>query len=182
MFSPYLQRPGGRIVNIASASGPMYIQNLDDIDEMKLKLTKPWLLPYKIDDLDDIAIRYTRQHVSKIHYNAYGISKALLNAYTVLYAKDEPLLYINSCTPGFIDTEMTTGQGATNPPSIGAIPPCWLMMDERQIPLLPSGRYYGSDCIRSPIHYYREPGDLPYDDNNEDVIRRRDDSAAIRRR
>jgi hypothetical protein len=28
---------------------------------------------------------------------------------------------------------------------------------------VPTGRYYGSDCLRSPIHVYRGPGDPPYE-------------------
>ena len=41
---------------------------------------------------------------------AYGLSKALLNAYTILHAKSEPDLIINSVTPGFIATDITKGE------------------------------------------------------------------------
>lgn len=55
-----------------------------------------------------------------------------------------------------------TGMGAYNLPSIGAIPPVWLLTSEA-VGKLPTGRYYGSDCVRSPIFKYRGPGDPPFD-------------------
>jgi carbonyl reductase 1 len=94
--------------------------------------------------------------------NAYGLSKAFLNAYTVLHAKQDPDLIINSCTPGYIATDITKGMGATNPPSKGAVPPVTLLMSD-DFSKLPTGRYYGSDCVRSPIDRYRDPGAPPYE-------------------
>lgn len=64
---------------------------------------------------------------------------------------------------GWIKTDMTAGQGATNPPSKGAIPPVWCLMDSATLEAVPTGRYYGSDCVRSPLHVYRGPGDAPYE-------------------
>lgn len=164
-FRKMLKTPGGRIVNVASASGPNYLQGFNDTNEIKQKLMKPWLLPGGIVDIDELA-----RTLSKSASNdGYGSSKALLNAYTAVHAKLEPSLIINACTPGFILTDLTAGAGATNPPSKGAIPPCWLMMDNEFVPKQPHGRYYGSDCIRSPIHYYRGPGEAPYV-NDDDLV------------
>ena len=100
--------------------------------------------------------------------DGYGASKALINAYTHLHARSDPDLIINSCTPGFIQTDITANMGATNPPSKGAVPPCWAAMDDSTLPKEPTGRYYGSDCIRSPLHVYRGPGEAPYV-SDEDV-------------
>jgi carbonyl reductase 1 len=99
--------------------------------------------------------------------DSYGASKALLHAYTIVHAKIEKNLIINAVTPGFIATDLTAGYGAPNPPSKGAIPPCYLMMDEEFVPKTPSGRYYGSDCVRSPIDLYRGPGDAPYETDDD---------------
>jgi len=77
-------------------------------------------------------------------------------------AKQHPDLIINAVTPGYIDTDMTRGMGASNPPSKGAVPPVWLLMDE-QLEHVPTGRYYGSDCQRSPLDVYRGPGDPVYE-------------------
>jgi NAD(P)-dependent dehydrogenase (short-subunit alcohol dehydrogenase family) len=160
-FREHLIRPNGRIVNVASASGPNFVSKCKDND-LARKLGKPWTLEGGLKQLDDIAKNM------KDAQDNYGASKALLNAYTVIHAKMDKDLVINSCTPGFIDTDLTKGNGASNPPSKGAVPPCWLMMDE-QVPTMPTGRYYGSDCVRSPLHVYRGPGDDPYT-GDEDLV------------
>lgn len=165
-FGKFIQRPGGRIVNVASASGPNYVNSLPSSSPIKGLLTKPWTIPGGISEIDDMA-RNARTMLSQ--GDSYGASKALLNAYTIVHAKLEPNLIINSVTPGFIATDLTANAGATNPPSKGAIPPCYLMMDEATIPNIPTGRYYGSDCVRSPISFYRGPGDPPYE-SNEDLV------------
>jgi carbonyl reductase 1 len=43
---------------------------------------------------------------------AYGVSKAALTAYYMLLAKENPNLVVSTCSPGFIDTNMTRGFGA----------------------------------------------------------------------
>ena len=151
-----LQRPGGRIVNIASASGPNFVSSLRD-RTLYGKLAEPWTIS-DFDELDAMA----RQAHPEADNNHYGFSKALVNAYTYLLARREKDLIVNSVTPGWIQTDMTAGMGATNPPSKGAVPPVWLLMDEA-LTKIPTGRYYGSDCVRSPLNVYRGPGDPPYE-------------------
>jgi carbonyl reductase 1 len=153
-FGKLLEKPGGRIVNIASASGPYFIAGCGPSD-LRSKLTNPMTIG-SIDGLDKIA------KSTKGINDGYGYSKALLNAYTMLHAAEEPKLIINSCSPGYIKTDITAGMGATNPPSKGAVPPVYLLMSP-DFDTLPTGRYYGSDCVRSPIHVYRGPGDPPYE-------------------
>jgi len=160
----FVKRPGGRIVNVASASGPNFVEALPSSSPLKESLPKPWKLSGGITDVDDIAKKYASSTD-----NGYGLSKALLNAYTVLLAKQNPDLIINACTPGFILTDLTAGTSAKDPPSKGAVPPCFLMMDDSFVPTQPTGRYYGSDCQRSPMHCYRSPGDPPYA-SDEDLL------------
>lgn len=167
-FGPMLQRrPAGRIVNIASASGPFFLQDLRD-KSLRKTLSEPWTISGdnnndgRIEKLDDIARSPTKDAAQ----NPYGFSKALVNAYTLELARQHSDLVINSVTPGWIKTDMTAGQGASNPPSKGAIPPVWALMDKSldigNEQNIPTGRYYGSDCVRSPLDYYRGPGDTPY--------------------
>jgi NAD(P)-dependent dehydrogenase (short-subunit alcohol dehydrogenase family) len=162
-FGPMLVRPGGRIVNVASASGPNFLQALKDEDPIKVKLSRPWTLVKEggIQEIDALATSMASSGESE---NGYGMSKALLNAYTCLYAKANPDLVVNSVTPGWIKTDLTKGSGASNSPSQGAVPICKLLMDEAfaDPQLHPTGRYYGSDAVRSPLHYYRGPGEPPY--------------------
>ena len=106
---------------------------------------------------------------ARFYEDAYGFSKACTNALTVFLAKSHPNLIINSCTPGFIETDLTkpfaTEQGKTpqemgmKTPSEGATSSIYLLMEET----VGSGFYYGSDCVRSPLDRYRSPGDPPYE-------------------
>lgn len=111
-FGPFLQKPGGRIVNVASASGPNFLSSCNDQVLLK-KLAEPMTITGGVAELDEIATNTKTVDDSQ----AYGFSKALVNAYTAIHAKDEPDLIINSCTPGYILTDLTAGMGATNPPS-----------------------------------------------------------------
>jgi carbonyl reductase 1 len=141
-------------VNIASASGPNFVSRCS-IPDLRDKLSHPRKFG-TIENLD--ATARSCDGIS----DGYGFSKALLNAYTVLHANDEQELIINSCTPGFIATDMTEGFGATNSPEKGAVTPIKLLMDA-SFETIPTGRYYGSDCVRSPLNVYRGPGDPPYE-------------------
>lgn len=47
---------------------------------------------------------------------AYGLSKASLNLLTMIQAAAHPNLQINSCSPGYILTDITRGMGASNAP------------------------------------------------------------------
>eukprot|EP00980_Cylindrotheca_fusiformis_P007474 scaffold1549_cov105-Cylindrotheca_fusiformis.AAC.3 len=159
-LSKILQRPGGRIVNIASASGPNHVSRLPKSSELRIKLSKPWLIKGGIEELDEIANELMKNGKS----DDYGTSKALLNAYTRLHAKEEEesKLIINSVTPGFIASDMGKLLGATNPTSKGAIPPVNLLLN-KEFETIPTGRYYGSDTKRSPLDVYRGPGDPVYE-------------------
>uniref|UniRef100_A0A7S1Z788 Ketoreductase domain-containing protein n=1 Tax=Trieres chinensis TaxID=1514140 RepID=A0A7S1Z788_TRICV len=160
-FEPKLVRPGGRIVNIGSASGPMFVAGCRARD-LRSKLADPLSIKGGVAELDEIAKSYFG--VTDYGGDAYGLSKALLNAYTVLHARDEPDLIVNSCSPGFIRTDLTinAGLGATNPPEKGAFAPVDLLMNSK-FEGIPTGRYYGSDAVRSPLDCYRGPGDPPFE-------------------
>ena len=154
-FSDLLQTPKGRIVNIASASGPNHVSRLQDRN-LAAQLSQPWLIEGGLEELDQMAVALTETS------DDYGTSKALLNAYTSIHARSQPNLIINSVTPGFIASDMGKALGATKPTSDGAIPPVNLLLSE-EFETIPTGRYYGSDTKRSPLHVYRGPGDPVYE-------------------
>merc|ERR1711974_286115 len=81
----------------------------------------------------------------------YGLSKACLNAYTLLLAREQPELRVNAMTPGYIDTDITRGMGATKSPEEGTKAALHCLMGD----LEGNGRYYGSDAVRSPLDRYR---------------------------
>lgn len=150
-----LKRPGGRIVNVASASAPNWLSRVQD-QNLKSKLAQPWTIPGGIEELDEMA-----RNVQLEDSKTYGISKAFLNAYTCLHAQAEQDLIINSVTPGFIATDMGSALGATNPVEKGVKPLLFLLLD-KELEQTTTGRYYGSDCKRSPLDVYRGPGDPVY--------------------
>lgn len=53
-FRSMIQKPGGRIVNIASASGPIFVSGCPDA-ALCQKLSQPWTMEGGIRELDDIA-------------------------------------------------------------------------------------------------------------------------------
>uniref|UniRef100_A0A7S2KUU2 Uncharacterized protein n=1 Tax=Zooxanthella nutricula TaxID=1333877 RepID=A0A7S2KUU2_9DINO len=150
-FLPLLDQKGGRIVNTASASGPMFLSGCDDAGARRLLTSQD--VQWK--DLDG----YMREAVqSPGDRQPYGLSKACVNAYTMLLAREQPDLKVNSMTPGFILTDITRGMGASKSPEEGTKAALHCLMGE----LEGNGRYYGSDAVRSPLHKYRNPGDPPY--------------------
>jgi len=184
-FLPLLKKDGGRVVQISSASGPSFvskcIKSFQDMlvnpnvtfNEVEQKLILPYL---NITD-KNLPAEEQKKSIEAFGANdsAYGLSKACLNAYSIELAKKYPNLLINSCTPGFIETDLTKGfaqRSGKSPaemgmksPDAGAKAAVYLMMADlrSEIADYESGRYYGSDAVRSPLHKYRSPGDAPYD-------------------
>ena len=173
-FIPLLDSSHGRIVNVTSASGPIFLSGCSDVT--KKLLTNPEITWTDIQDYMDKCVDassnndITSDHGSSIG-SSYGLSKACTNAYTMFLAGQHPNLKVNACTPGFIETDMTRPMavsGGKTPaemgmksPEEGALASVFLLMGKPE----GSGHYYGSDCLRSPIDRYRSPGDPPYTGN-----------------
>ena len=170
-FIPLLDSSHGRIVNVTSASGPIFLSGCSD--ETKKLLTNPRITWTEIQEyMDKYVYASTNNNISSVHSqstgSAYGLAKACTNAYTMFLAGQHPNLTVNACTPGFIETDMTrsiaVAVGKTpaemgmKSPEEGASASVFLLMGNPE----GSGHYYGSDCLRSPIERYRSPGDPPY--------------------
>ena len=170
-FIPFLDSSHGKIVNVTSASGPIFLSGSSD--ETKKLLTNPRITWTEIQDyMDKCVDASTNNNISSVHESssgsAYGLSKACTNAYTIFLAGQYPNLTVNSCTPGFIETDLTRPMavsGGKTPaemgmksPEEGASASVFLLMGNPE----GNGHYYGSDCLRSPIDRYRSPGDPPY--------------------
>ena len=158
-FVPLLEPVGGRVVNVTSAAGPNFVAAADA--ETRRLLTDPavtWA-----------ALAGYLEKAQASGSDAYGLSKAVANAYTVLVAREHPQLRVNACTPGFIETDMTRGfaEGKSReemermgmkPPAAGAVSTMFLLFGDPP----GNGRYYGSDAQRSPLDRYRSPGSPAY--------------------
>ncbi|HEY6727244.1 MAG TPA: SDR family NAD(P)-dependent oxidoreductase [Polyangiaceae bacterium] len=171
---PLLDPERGRIVNITSAAGPSFVASCSP--ERQRFLTDPgieWssLAAFLAECLAMSGGKPAFEAAGLGDGNAYGLSKACANAYTLCLARQHPGLRVNACTPGFIETDMTRAyvesQGKTpaelgmKTPSDGARAAMFLLFGEPE----GNGRYYGSDGLRSPLDRYRSPGSPPYRDD-----------------
>eukprot|EP00931_Biecheleriopsis_adriatica_P105973 TRINITY_DN8048_c0_g2_i1.p1 TRINITY_DN8048_c0_g2~~TRINITY_DN8048_c0_g2_i1.p1 ORF type:complete len:314 (+),score=28.65 TRINITY_DN8048_c0_g2_i1:54-944(+) len=145
-FLPLLD-PTGRIVNISSGVGPGYVRRCSK--EEQALLCDPAITWEAIE-------RYIQSKGSGVS-SAYGWSKAILNSYTMLLARENPGIAINACSPGYIRTDLTGGSGGL-PPEAGTRAAHKLLF----VKLEGNGRYYGSDGLRSPLHMKRDPGEPEY--------------------
>jgi len=170
-FAPLLEAGGGRVVNVTSAAGPMFVATCSP--ERQRVLSDPAVRWETIEALmaECVSIEGDTASIAARGLGtgaAYGFSKACANAYTIELARDYPNLVVNACTPGFIETDLTrpmaVAQGVSpaqmgmKSPQEGTLAPLFLLFGEPQ----GSGHYYGSDAVRSPLDRYRSPGDAPF--------------------
>lgn len=169
---PLLDPEHGRIVNVTSAAGPSFVASCSA--ERQRFLTDSALdwpsLEAFIDECLAVDGKDAFAALGLGDGNAYGLSKACTNGYTLCLARQHPKLRVNACTPGFIETDMTRGYAASQgktpaelgmkSPSEGARAALFLLFGEPE----GNGRFYGSDALRSPLDRYRSPGTEPYRD------------------
>ena len=168
-FLPLLDPKEGRIVNITSAAGPKFVSECpEDLRQFLTDDSIQWSsLERFMDEYLDPATGALEGHGLR-NSDAYGLSKACANSYTLCLAREHPNLGINACTPGWIDTDLTryhaeaSGKSPTElgmkPASEGTRSALYLLFEA----LEGNGRYYGSDAVRSPLDAYRAPGDPPF--------------------
>jgi NAD(P)-dependent dehydrogenase (short-subunit alcohol dehydrogenase family) len=168
---PLIDPAMGRIVNVTSAAGPNFVAACSP-ERQKLLVDPAVTWPALRAFIDEcLALEGNEEAYAQRGLGdgaTYGLSKACANSYTLLLAREHPGLRINTCTPGFIETDMTRSyakaQGKTpaelglKPPSAGARSALFLLFGEPD----GNGRYYGSDGERSPLDRYRAPGSEPY--------------------
>jgi len=111
----------------------------------------------------------------------YGLSKALLNAYLHVAAREHPHLHVNAGSPGLIATDLfpdfipwfvpkslgrwlvrflmprLMGAKTTDEGTVSAM---YLLFSKA---LEGNGRFYGSDALRSPLDVYRKAGSPAYE-------------------
>eukprot|EP00584_Thalassiosira_punctigera_P001877 CAMPEP_0172543400 /NCGR_PEP_ID=MMETSP1067-20121228/13822_1 /TAXON_ID=265564 ORGANISM="Thalassiosira punctigera, Strain Tpunct2005C2" /NCGR_SAMPLE_ID=MMETSP1067 /ASSEMBLY_ACC=CAM_ASM_000444 /LENGTH=270 /DNA_ID=CAMNT_0013329819 /DNA_START=65 /DNA_END=877 /DNA_ORIENTATION=- len=153
-FLPLLDAGKGRVVNVGSGSGPMYVGSVRSKADARM-LCSP--------DNEDMTWDWIEEH-AKVNGggDSYGCSKALLACYTGVFARAHPNILTSCCTPGFINTQMTAGWGASKSPEEGTKALLKCLFEN----LEGNGWYYGSDGVRSPYHFMRNPGEPAYDGVN----------------
>ena len=180
-FLPLLSPTEGRVVMISSAAGPSYVGRCSEATKARfLNQLVTWegiealvaealavveSLPVGADE----AACEAALSAAGLGLGYYGLSKACVNSYTQLLARRHPSLRINACTPGFIETDLTRAMAARRgktpqqmgmkAPKQGALAAVFLTVGDPP----GSGRYYGSDAVRSPLDRYRGPGTPPFE-------------------
>ena len=150
-FLPLVNQDCGRVVNVGSGGGPNFVSNIRT-KQVKQRYVEP-MSEAEIED------EITKILSADDDYLAYSGSKALLACYTMELANKHPNLMVSIITPGYIKTAMTKGAGATKEPHEGTVSLKKALFEE----LPSSGWFWGSDGLRSPLHWLRNPGEPEFD-------------------
>ena len=167
-FLPLIKPSEGRVVMTSSALGPSFVANCST--ERQAAMVNPEFTHAHITGLvdeclaiahsggDDFAAKFASAGLPGAQtYCGYGLSKAMVNMYTLQLARENPSLLVNACMPGFIRTDMTrkfeARLGGTleklgaKSPSEGADVLVYLAFGD----VAASGSYFGCDKQRSPL-------------------------------
>lgn len=146
-FIPLLSK-SGRIVNISSTASQLKAYT----PELQTRFRDP---NHTRDSLDALAEDFLASVASKSESasgfvgpgRSYSVSKALVNAMTVMLARQHQGLTINCCCPGWVATDMGQLVGSRPPkkPEDGATIPLRLAFGDVEGQ---TGKYWGNDSIR----------------------------------
>ena len=151
----FLPKIESRICNIGSASAPNFVSSIGD-PSLKAFFTSS---STTLEDLEKKLDEYS--NAPDYEGVAYGLSKASLHVLTMQLQRAHPSLLINTCSPGYVLTDLTAGMGASKTPeqSNCHVAPLHILFGDD----VAQGWYYGSDAVRSPLDVYRGPGEPPYE-------------------
>lgn len=103
----------------------------------KRKWTRSWKF------LEDVKKNLTEVKGWPTYFSVYSVSKAALNAYTRVLAKNHPKIAVNSVSPGFVKTDsnqntgvLTVEEGAKGPVMLALMPaggPSGLFFDKMEV-------------------------------------------------
>ena len=147
-----------RVVHVGSGSGPSYVQRCPpEAQDALCRYPESWAA---------IEMLLARSPDGRTGFGSaadsnggYGLSKAMLTLYTMLCAREHPELLWSCVSPGWIRTKLVGHDGPSKGPEEGTASILHGVFGE----LGGNGWYYGSDCLRSPLHYMRNPGEPAYE-------------------
>lgn len=122
-----LLKPAGRVVNVASTAG--------SLDKYAPAVRGRFLAAQSASDVDALmrefhaAVSAGREKDEGFPSAAYAVSKAGLIGGTRALAREFAGVEVVSCCPGYVNTDMSKGNG-TSSPDEGARTPVWLAMRE----------------------------------------------------
>jgi carbonyl reductase 1 len=185
-FAPLFPASGGRVVNLGSGSGPMFVAKCSAARQAFFRDASNTM-----DTLASAAAEYLAASeaaaggdggaaLGALGYPPaadfmapYGASKAFLHSMTRAWSNAHPALGVYAASPGLIKTDLTSSlaprwgrtleQMGAKTCDEGALPPSFLLWGEPP----QRGAYYGSDCLLSPLHRGREPGSPAWDGTSD---------------
>eukprot|EP01084_Bolivina_argentea_P102426 183489_1 len=136
----------GTIVNVASQVGKLRIVPEGELKQRLLTCGEKDGL--SVDDLNTIAEKYIKdvkggEDMSVWPSSNYGMSKALVVAYTKVLARDHPSLKINCCCPGYCDTDMTSHRGPRSAEQGAKTPAQLVLLPWNE---LPTGQFWYNEA------------------------------------
>ena len=167
-FLPLVQKPGGRIVSTGSGSASSYvsgkISGSISPEERERVLANPSVTWEELAELMQKELSASFGTADAQSYPAYGCSKAAMTAYHFIVSRNNPDLVVSTASPGFIATKMTKGMDASKTPEEGTKSLLKLLFED----LGPRAWiYYGSDCLKSPLTFMRNPGEPEFEPETE---------------
>lgn len=155
----------GRVVSVGSGAGPKFVEACEDL-ELKKRFVSFGRNASK-EDLESLKSACALGGGADAliaggrGMGSYGLSKAALSAWGMWLAQNRKELKVFTVSPGFIDTAIVKGWGASKTPEEGTVALRRCLFE--QVEKLVNGGYYGSDGVRSPLHFMRNPGEEEYD-------------------
>lgn len=150
-----------KIVNVGSGAGPMYV-NVQTDDRKKVLCNSDITL----GEIEEIAKAgcLLDDPANQTGIAAYGLSKALVYAYTMYTANalaDKNVISL-CLTPGFIATNIIPEEmkGRAKPVEEGTVSLRHCLFEATKDN---NGWFFGSDAKRSPPHFLRNPGEPEFD-------------------
>lgn len=137
----------GRIVNLSSVGSLLTPYSKEVAQEFRTVSTLE-----EVDNLMDAYLHHVKNGTQSqggypVGGRSYSVSKAGINAFTRVLAKENPGLTINCCCPGWVDTDMGGIVGkAPKSTHDGAVIPVRLALDDIYGV---TGRYWSNDDVRS---------------------------------
>lgn len=164
-FVPLLQK-GGKLIATGSGSASMYVDGgrggATPVETRKKILTNPKVEWTDLTEImqAELDANFGTDDEGQKGMLAYGCSKALMTAYHFIVSREHPELVVSVCSPGFIQTKLTAGMGASLTPEEGTKSLKKLLFEDL------GGHawiYYGSDALKSPLDVLRNPGEPEYE-------------------
>lgn len=144
-FLPLMTPKTGRVVNLSSVGS--------SLDPFGKETATRYRTVSSLSDLESFMREYEaavekgdETNIGFPSQQSYSVSKAAVNAFTAILARENPTIAINCCCPGWVNTDM--GHQVGNPPKTpeqGAKIPVRLALGDLGGV---SGRYWANDSIK----------------------------------